>query len=62
MQRNSASVYAKKNTKSMDENGVKGEKKAHGGRKSELPDRCRLSRSAWSQLRVFKFVGKCPEE
>lgn len=26
MQRNSASVYAKKNTKSMDENGVKGKK------------------------------------
>lgn len=45
----------------MDENGVK-EKKAHGGRKSELPDRRRLSRSAWSQSRVFKFVGKCPEE
>lgn len=46
----------------MDENGVKGKKKAHGGRESELPDRCRLSRSAWSQSRVFKFVGKCPEE
>lgn len=38
------------------------EKKAHGGRKSELPDWCRLSRSAWLQSRVFKFVGKCPEE
>lgn len=45
----------------MDENGANG-KKHTAEEKSELPDRSRLSRSAGLQLRVFEFVGKCPEE